>query len=234
MFDGVLDFDLTASATEPMEVPCPVCHHDFGYEAWKVVNAGLDHMLAVAVKDGMLFAYTCPNCGYSDHLVHECMYLDGPNNACVNLVVSPGMAALAEVVFDGYEMGGGHGGVDGSRRRIVFNRFDLREKARVFSEGVDDRVIELVKLDIASSMRFDEAPHWQTAPQARFSHVHGTLLGFDVVYGSSQTDIVVPHGLYDAYAEALGRSSLATRDSYYIDARWARQALEVLETEQVL
>lgn len=231
---GTLDFDTTPSATERVVVPCPACRREFGHDAWKAVNARSDRLLAARVRDASLFSYTCPHCGYTDYLVHACLFLDPESRSCIHLVTSPEMAAMAEVVFDGYEMDDGRGGVDGSRRRIVFNRFDLREKARAFDDGIDDRAIELVKLDVAGTLGSERTPFGISDPEIHYAYARGSLIGLDVFYGNRKTDIVVPRDIYDSYASAISSSSLAGRESYYVDRQWARQAVEVLDGEHVL
>ena len=126
--------------TESMKttVTCPKCSEAGEAELWTSVNNASNPDEAQWLIDGFLFQYECPACGAISTLNHDCLYHDAVNKMMVLYVTDPDKAdeALAALLSRRPE---------GYRIRLVETLDDLREKAAIARDGLDDRAVEVAK-----------------------------------------------------------------------------------------
>ena len=193
--------------------------------------SGLQSRLVMA---GKLFEFTCPHCGYTASLVNPCLYLDPDNRACVYLVVSEDMAEGVIGMFDGFEEDDGTGGINGSKRRIVWDRHELRGKAIAIANGLDDRAVELVKFAVNGSAKMGGHAPMDAECITNLIGMEGEDLLFHIEIGDSEVSAVAPRGGYELFADAITRSSLRDDEPYFVDREWAGHATEVIDAEGVM
>lgn len=234
VFDDSKDEGWRDSEADPFEIPCPGCGRKFTHHAWTLVNARRDPELAERLMDGTLFEFTCPHCGYTASLVNPCLYLDPDNRACFYLVVNEGMAEGVIGMFDGFEEDDGTGGINGSKRRIVWDRHELRGKAIAIANGLDDRAVELVKFAVNGSAKMGGHAPMDAECITNLIGMEGEDLLFHIEIGDSEMSAVAPRGGYELFADAIMRSSLRDDEPYFVDREWAHHATEVLDAEGVM
>ena len=234
VFDDSKDEGWRDSKTDPVEIPCPGCGKEFVHHAWTLVNARRDPELAERLMAGKLFEFTCPHCGYAASLVNPCLYLDPDNRACVYLVVSEDMAEGVIGMFDGFEEDDGTGGINGSKRRIVWDRHELRGKAIAIANGLDDRAVELVKFAVNGSAKMGGHAPMDAECITNLIGMEGEDLLFHIEIGDSEVSAVAPRGGYELFADAITRSSLRDDEPYFVDREWAGHATEVIDAEGVM
>ncbi|WP_156501484.1 CpXC domain-containing protein [Denitrobacterium detoxificans] len=188
--------------------------------------------LAERLLAGTLFEFTCPECGYSASLRSPCLYLDPEHGACVYLVVNEEMAQRAAGMFT--ELDGEDSAIGHSEKRIVFDRQDLKGVAVALANGLDDRVVEILKTAVAGTARQQGgvAPGGECEVDLVGTE-DGDLL-FSVVADGNSLTAALPRGAYGLYADALARSSMAGDQPLVVDRAWAERAVDAFSEEGIL
>jgi hypothetical protein len=223
--------DWGASEQDCVDFPCPQCGAAIGFDAWTKLNVRELPDKLQEVLDGSLFEFMCPECGYTAHLVHPCLYMDPDHRACVYLVVNEGMRAGAVQMFDGLEKDDGAGGPGGSVRRIVFDRNQLADKAAIFAAGLDDRPMELLKTAVSGQAKLKGQVMEGEQPEVRFVGMSDDgELEFSVELGErGALSCALSKGAYDLFAGMLDGSPV-DKQAYQVDREWAAGAIEVLSS----
>lgn len=120
---------------------CPKCNNNVIVNIWGSINISSDPSLIVKVKDGTLFAWQCPECGYKVKLIYPCLYYDLNNKFMIYLIPLITNNNLEQLIinreFQEFR---------GFNKRIVNSLEDLQEKINIFEHGLLDNAIELTKL----------------------------------------------------------------------------------------
>lgn len=125
-------------------ISCPKCGKESEFVVWSSLNADIDPTAKQKLLSGTLFNFTCSHCGNMTNVLYPILYHDMTHSAMVYLVDEDSVEKTQEMFSGpGYEPVFGN---DEYRVRIVTHPHSLREKAIIFDNGLDDRVIEIVKL----------------------------------------------------------------------------------------
>ena len=235
VFDEEIDEGWSASETDPVDFACPGCGKGMHHDAWTLVNARKNPELAERLMEGTLFEFTCPSCGYTASLVNPCLFLDPEHRAYIYLVTNQGMAEGVVDMFDNRaECDGPTGGKD-VIRRIVWNRHDLRGKAIALANGLDDRIVEILKVALVGMAKTQGVvPMDDDSSVVNLIGMEGDDLLFRLEHGDDSMKAVMPRGGYEMYADAIARSSAAEMQSYYVDREFAYSLIDVIEGEDLL
>ena len=208
---------------------CPECGNAVDLLAWTKLN-GQDSPEAFALLlEDRLSEFHCLQCGYTASLFHPCLLLDPDSRTCIYHVADERMASMVSDMFDSFRE---DPSCECGRFRIVGSRFQLAEKARLFSAGLDDRAVEVLKLGIAGSARLEDL----ASPDEEVSIICKTVtddgsLDFSIELGGGRFTTRMPKDAYLLFADAIDRSSLADEQPYRVDSAWAREAVGVLQEE---
>lgn len=200
-------------------ITCPKCGHEDEVTVWSSLNNMLSPDAANELLFGNLFDYTCPECGNTTELCHACPYHDMKKRVMVQYVPDESQTEATVAHLDGFLDGNiPQHEMDeaGYRYRIVFDHNRLQEKARIFHDGLDDRVIETLKL-MVEAMASEDVEDMGRVP------VYYDSIGDDgnLVFALLADEVMVatiPRAAYDKLApEPVGNPD---RD-YFIDRDWA-------------
>ena len=111
--------------------------------------------------------------------------------------------------------------MEGYRRRIVTDQNSLREKAIIFENGLDDRVVEIIKLIYFSNLR-------QSHPDAKIDVAYFMVAEGEYqihFLGESQLTAVVAASLYEKVVRDFADKIENAEDDYVIDMGWALRVL---------
>lgn len=125
-------------------ITCPACGTESDFVVWQSLNGDLNPEAKQQLLDGTLFRFECKHCGHISTVDYGILYHDMMHQAMVYYVdedsVEKAIGAMVNVGDEiGFEM-------PGYRKRVVTDRNSLREKAIIFEHGLDDRVVEIIKL----------------------------------------------------------------------------------------
>ena len=131
-----------------VKATCPDCKKEFPFEVWQSVNVQLNPEMREKVLDHSIFNFKCPECGLEAHTDYPFLYNDMKNGFMIQYCPDKEdfdncKKALEEI----QESDSATGALNIKFLRIVTNYFQLVEKIQIFESGLDDRQIELLKVN---------------------------------------------------------------------------------------
>lgn len=136
------------SRINTVTVTCPNCGKEHPYKMWESINTQLDPEMRAAVKDRSAFTFECPDCGYKTrvdygflyHQMEERMMIfysqsDENTEEIYNMIKDERPDSMFNTMKE-----------DNYLIRIVRSQDELIEKINIFDEGLDDRIIEIIKM----------------------------------------------------------------------------------------
>lgn len=194
---------------------CPECGQENEIIIWQTLNGDINPEVKQQLLDGTLFRFVCTHCGYESEVDYSILYHDMTHQAMVWYVEEDDVARTQEMMTDAEDK---TGEMSGYRMRIVTDQNTLREKAILFEHGLDDRVVEMIKLiyyvHITENYPDDDFTAVYCMPEE-----DKYILDF---FGDRPLSVEVPVCVYDnikrEYAERL---DAADGGETQIDIRWA-------------
>ena len=205
-----------------VKVTCPKCKKEFEAVCWDSLNADLNPAEKLKLLDGTFFDQKCEHCGTVATMFYPTLYHDMSKKVMIWFFTDENATAeaydtieFAEKELDAFEEGGKY------KYRIVFDPNDLREKVLIVDNGLDDRVIEVLKL-IFALMTMEQYPDERVE-----------IVYFDVddkgeyifkLYCESENvitanlDKVFYTAIANEYADVIEKASVK---KYVIDQNWA-------------
>ena len=208
-----------------IKVDCPDCGKQFEVKCWDSLNSDLNPAEKEQLLAGRLFYATCSNCHSEHQIIYPILYHDMKNKVMIQLVLderdieafissvksTASLEAWDTTVADGY------------RYRCVKTTNGLREKALIFDCGLDDRVIELLKI-IYNAM-INETQKDIVVSDMLFYHdtVHKLIVFVDE---KPMFDIEIDMEKYNEVMEDEQlRLEDRSKDCFIIDKEWAQGLL---------
>ena len=140
-----------------VELPCPNCGILLSTTYRPFINADIDADALEELYEGTLGLVTCPDCGKLTCFDGPIFFRDPAHRAVIAMAPksTPKKVAEARQMLE-TEQSSLSGADEGAswQLRLVTSRDELREKALIFRDGYDDRVMELLKLCLYR--------HWQS------------------------------------------------------------------------
>ena len=138
-------------------VICPNCKRENQIKIWQSLNGELDPDAKQLLLEGTLFRFICQRCCYVSNLNYELLYHDMKHQTMVYYVSLHSIEKTNDMINTAEDTL--RGGMSGYSVRIATSQETLREKAMIFESGLDDRIVEIMKLFALSSARdkFPEA-----------------------------------------------------------------------------
>ena len=210
-------------------IKCPNCGHETPFTIWESINTTLNPELKEKVRSDELFKFTCHHCGLTalvdyPFLYHQMedkimiYYTSNREDEYVNqlsktrrLLEDKNNDLLSKI----YKI---------EKQRVVATRAEFKEKLQILDAGLDDRVIEMMKLFVASYY-FDDNPK-------------GTIEDIYFIHSKDETKFIIKHDdnswgsnnyiqeLYDDlkknYKDVLDRED----NDLIVDAKWASNFID--------
>ena len=210
---------------EPMA--CPGCNQQEYLRLWEEINAQEDVTARNRLLDGDLFFYKCKKCGYTSVIAYNCMYKDEKNRFMIYFAADGGenemKSAMDKVEADAKALG-----IPGMeynvRRRIVRNGNSMREKAIIFEAGLDDRIIEIMKLFYVSATS-DQNP--DMAISSCFFCIVDKEWKFELATLDGRAfSIDIPRDIYKQFEKEYGEKIKEVGETYFVDADYALKLVQ--------
>ena len=188
------------SESENYPVSCPQCGQETEFTIWTILNSLENPQEAQSLAKGSLTDFTCPNCGYRTVLNHPCLYLD-PIQKCMiyNVCGDAEMSEQAILTFN--TLKNEEETLSDALFRIVDTHAQLSDKVAILSEGLDDKVMEVLKLSV-------------------LGHAQNQGKVTEDSFLSS-----ISEEAYQVFAEALVSKEPPLVHPYVVDLEWAYYAL---------
>lgn len=200
-------------------IACPVCKAQGEATIWTSINNKLNPNEANELLHGNLFEFTCPSCGGSTELCYPCLFHDMEQHAMIQYAPDASQAKKMAADLDKLLE---HGPLQhmvneaSYRYRIVFNHNDLREKARIFHDGLDDRAIEVIKLMVEAMAL--EGPDDDTPLLVYYDRLEGNDGLRFVILAEETMASTVPLSMYE---ELLPLPDGMCNREYFVNRDWA-------------
>lgn len=202
-------------------ITCPKCGKESNYIIWDSLNGDLNPDAKRRLIEGTLFDYNCPHCGHQGNVDYEILYHDMTHHVMVYYVHEDSVEKTLGMFSNVEEKMGIS--MTGYRKRIVTNQNALREKAIIFENELDDRIIELIKLFYLANAQkqfpdanITEAFFWMDHGKYNLQLIGDQLLGAEI-----SADLY--KSLKNEYAEKF---NAAVDNQCMIDIDWAYDLLE--------
>lgn len=136
-------------------ITCPDCGKESEFVIWKSLNSTLDPEAKQRLMSGELFAFKCPYCKSVRNVDYGFLYHQMDSQLMIQYSLTDENAAEGIESFEKMTNGDlpGIQPMDADYKfRIVRSQNQLREKIYIFDNGLDDRVIELMKVYMISRL----------------------------------------------------------------------------------
>lgn len=198
--------------SERKNLTCPFCGREFSARIYTQVDLSRPEDRQADLTDGSLFTFRCPHCEKDVYFNHYLLWVDDRHTVAVcNLTCEEEKAAMDEAL----SALSAFGKETGIRRRYVSSPARLCEKTAIFSLGLDDRSVEIVKLYFAEQVR-------KTYPKKILTDIlffaDGNEYGF--LFQCPDGDLSVNLS-EEAFAQAAGKFRFAEPSPEIVDAQWA-------------
>ena len=121
------------------EIPCPRCGERKLIRKYHVINGSEKPGIKEDILKNRIFFFECDNCRLMAPLTYPSLYLDSKKKLA--FLMSPEIEEETEALKKRL------GELPGYKKRYVDNINDLKEKIMIAENRLDDRVIELVKIE---------------------------------------------------------------------------------------
>lgn len=125
-------------------ITCPACGQAQDFIVWHSLNGDLNPEAKQRLLNGTLFHFECSNCGHRSNVNYGMLYHDMTNQVMVYFVDKDSVEETLATMNDAEKKIGIP--MPEYRKRVVTDQNALREKAIIFDQKLDDRVIEIIKL----------------------------------------------------------------------------------------
>lgn len=222
------------SILKQQSIVCPKCGERSDVDMWESVNVTIDPEMYEKVRDGSIFAYECPNCGFKSRFVYTMLYHDMEKKQMIFLCTDENAQKSAAEEFDGMKSGRQlklikeKTGIDAPENadnmneytlRIVPTYDKLREKLFIFDAGLDDRAMEFYKSVVFKMLKeeghdLERISYFYTKDNDPKS---GKIQFFRKESGSGTSDFNPE--MYEEVRSFLEKANLG--EEYVIDEAWA-------------
>lgn len=199
--------------SERMELTCTHCAKTFSARIITQVDFARPEDRDADFSDGSLFTYTCPHCQKKVYYNHYLLWVNEPHSVAVcNLTCEEEKNAMEEAL----SALSAFGKESSMQRRYVSSPVQLYEKTEIFSAGLDDRRVEIVKQFLAARV-LEEHPK-KTVNDVLFCTPSEKEYLF--VFRCSDGDLTV-NIPKQAFETVAAQFSLNEPSPSVVDAKWA-------------
>lgn len=136
--------------SERKTLTCICCGKSFSTRIITQVDLSRPEDREANLADGSLFTFCCPQCGEQMRMNHYLLWVDEARTVAVcNITCEEEKQSMEESLSALFAFGK----ASPIRRRFVRSPAHLCEKAEIFSAGLDDRVVEVIKLYLTEQVR---------------------------------------------------------------------------------
>lgn len=214
------------SSHREINVTCPQCHKENSCVIWSSINTALDPEMKKAVRDRSAFQFICPDCGAKTNLVYGFLYHQMEDHIMIQYAASDEAAEEAYKMFTGDDPSGMIKNLLSSNYliRIVRTQNELLEKLAIFDAGLDDRIIEILKIFTLAS--FQQQNPDEKPTEILFFSDQGKKI-FQVIAGEKTCGAAeIPEDFYEKVRQMYQDKIPDIRaDDPFIDRTWALEKL---------
>jgi hypothetical protein len=197
-------------------VTCPKCGHTQEFTSWQSLNVTADPEKKAQLLAGDLTRFTCAQCRTSADVMYPMLYHDMQQRVMIWFWTEEGDPDTNALSIGDM--------LDQYRLRIVGSRNELVEKIHIFDAGLDDEVIEIVKLLVQAQEEKSGRTLGELYFGRKFHGADGGAIEFlRLLEDGGHESFEVPSAAYDSVSKRY-TSRLAAKPSGR--ERWRRIGLD--------
>lgn len=137
-------------------IACISCGKESPYRFWDMIDPMMNQETKDKVLSGEIFTFTCPHCGAKRRVTYDTIYQEMAKGRTFHLVTSEDTYMQAVNLYADRDS---HSSPVLAHEivRIVLSQNQLAEKIRIFDEGLDDRIVEIIKAYFLSQL-YEQEP----------------------------------------------------------------------------
>lgn len=137
-------------------IACISCGKESPYRFWDMIDPMMNQETKDKVLSGEIFTFTCPHCGAKRRVTYDTIYQEMAKGRTFHLVTSEDTYMQAVNIYADRDS---HSSPVLAHEivRIVLSQNQLAEKIRIFDEGLDDRIVEIIKAYFLSQL-YEQEP----------------------------------------------------------------------------
>ncbi len=213
------------SKTHVAKIKCPKCGRKNKALLWDSINTVINPEMKEKVRTGEAFVWICPECGYHASLNYAMLYHQMEDEVMIYYV--PGNPKEAAEMVKGFfhddiaeKIGRKLRFNKNYQKRVVGTMNQLQEKLMILDAGLDDRIIELMKLFMTVQLQ-EKEPDLRIE-ECLFERTEDGARRFVLNLGEGrwgESDYI--QDIYDRLAEEFRRILSGRCDDIVVDSDWA-------------
>lgn len=205
-------------------VTCVSCGKVSPHRFWDIIDPMMDQEIKNKVLSGEIFTFTCPHCGFKRRVTYDTIYQEMGHGRYIHLVTSEESYMQAINLYADRDQ---HSGTVLASEiiRIVLSQNQLAEKIRIFDEGLDDRVVELIKAFYLGEL-YKQVSELDIEEVLFYVNEDGK---YEIAFLSREGDhrtMTFTRAMYDGIYEDIGRKLPPIYQEIEVDMETATQYLE--------
>lgn len=219
------------SREHPETVKCPNCGAELNMIVWESLNAEISPEANEQLLAGSLFTAACEKCGKSFNLDYPILYHNMTHRVMIQYVqtrdqMDSYLRSMKDAAEKTNKMFPKDKPLENYTQRIVTSQNALREKAIIFSRGLDDRIIEMIKVIYLSEFQKDR-------PTEKFRNLYfwadpdGSCSFQYLMENGKTASAAMQQELYDIIRkDFIGVAEKKSKDCFVIDWKWAAHVFD--------
>ncbi|MBR0410253.1 MAG: CpXC domain-containing protein [Eubacterium sp.] len=127
------------------EMACPKCGQRKKIKKYQVINVSEKPRMKEDILKNNVFFFRCDNCNLAAPLTYPCVYIDRKKKLAI--LMTP------EIEDESKKLLHSLGDLSGYKKRLTDNINDLKEKIMIYDNHMDDRAIELMKIEYIRQLK---------------------------------------------------------------------------------
>lgn len=205
-------------------ITCPNCQKESDFMIWDSINTMLDSDMKEKVRNKEAFKFSCPHCGYEAIVNYTTLYHQMEDKVMIYYINGDPTEAIKLLSYDNSKPNIlGEGILEGYKKRVVCSLDEFSEKLYILDEGLDDRIIELMKLYIISSLN-NSSPD-TTIKQICFDKIDGNIMFSILTDNDRWASTDFSQDLYNFIADKF-KEQLKEEKDVVVDLNWALKLMK--------
>ena len=206
------------------KIKCSKCNAESEMLVWETMDTSTDPQLKAQIRNGDCFGWHCPHCDNKSLIFYPTIYHQVNEHYIICYVPGNPSSAVEYMKNINENNQSGYDFNDNYTKRVVSDINQLREKLLILDEGLDDRIIELMKVFAMAEIQksFSDL----TVSEIYFNKEQDGTYNLAVKFDNGQwgsTDFAMDS--YDQVVKTF-KTSLAVDDEVIIDTEWAISMIE--------
>ncbi|HEM4322435.1 TPA: CpXC domain-containing protein [Streptococcus suis] len=196
-------------------ITCQCCGVESTFEKVDRIDANKTPMFIDSIIDWELFKFNCKECSHQVMIEYPTIYHDKENKIIIQFSPLNDNAVLtsqiASLLLEGLD-------INNYQIRVVSELEDFVEKVQIFSQGFDDRAIEL--------MKYLKSPTEVEDIQFAYEHMVFTKVGknnYQFMFIHNQDIVASLDFDEELYEECYSEICDCTTNTFYINETWAEE-----------